>query len=129
MTQVPCPMCGEKWGIDLLEGTVGEGLFASLEDAFDVFRTRGCGRVFDGRRCGNGVPSLEELAAVHGDDVEAYAAACAAASGDESAPEACPVCGSSTFTELGTLGRRRWLRCRRCGIDLSTAGGEAPSTS
>lgn len=30
------------------------------------------------------------------------------------APE-CNICASDEFTILGHLGRRLWLRCRRCG--------------
>ena len=29
----------------------------------------------------------------------------------------CPQCGNLEFQFLGFLGRKEWLRCRRCGWD------------
>ena len=31
----------------------------------------------------------------------------------------CSACGSREFVELGTLGRRYWVRCRACGLESS----------
>ena len=31
--------------------------------------------------------------------------------------DGCPTCGGFEATELGTLGRLYWVRCRLCGTD------------
>lgn len=30
----------------------------------------------------------------------------------------CPVCGCCEFSDLGSLGKIQWLRCRNCGSDV-----------
>ena len=32
----------------------------------------------------------------------------------------CPICDSTDFIVLGTLGNISYLRCRNCGIDFQT---------
>ncbi len=31
----------------------------------------------------------------------------------------CPLCGGREATDLGSLGRLHWVRCRSCGATLS----------
>jgi tRNA(Ile2) C34 agmatinyltransferase TiaS len=42
---------------------------------------------------------------------------------EEDAP-CCPACGGP-LVPLGQLGRRRWFRCRDCGIDCSDFGPDS----
>lgn len=72
---IRCRRCGEPWGQDELHDTP-DGL--SYEEASRLFRTEGCGVVFDGAPCAEAGTETTEMIGVLtdllGDDMDGLAA-------------------------------------------------------
>ena len=75
-----CPVCGEPWDLDSVYHENDSGL--PPEEAARLFRTKGCGAIFDGVDCRRPentaergrLENISELYALLGDDVDGAAA-------------------------------------------------------
>jgi hypothetical protein len=67
-----CPRCAEPWDNDSLHENDAE---LPYDKAYKLFRTQGCGAIFEGVDCQpTANPALAELADLLGDDSDGYAA-------------------------------------------------------
>jgi hypothetical protein len=74
---IVCPPCGEPYDLDELHA-VADVLDITFDEAWRLFRTKGCREVFDNPSCVPDDHYLErrEVADLMGSDVDGYASAC-----------------------------------------------------